>query len=248
MSAEFQAELRERAAREQKATTAVATGTKTVTAPAANAVTAPDSRTALEQYHAEDGTGMNPGRPARFNGKDGFFFMADDDSRIDENTDWVALVDQIAIGRIRFNGEGQAPDVVQGLLYEGYRRPPRESLGDNDESQWPVGLSGDHEDPWRDTVALVLQRADTGELATFTTMSKTGRAAVEALVRHYDRLQKTHPDVYPIVRLKLGGFQSRYGWTHKPVFAIVGKHPKNSAAQPDSSLSADMNDALPLFD
>ena len=53
-----------------------------------------------------------------------------------------------------------------------------------------------------------------------------------------------------VVRLKSGGFShkdERIGWVHTPVFAVVGKAPKASAAIPDTSLSGDMNDEIPDF-
>ena len=58
-------------------------------------------------------------------------------------------------------------------------------------------------------------------------------------------MQKTHPDQYPVVRLKIGGFNhrdDRVGWVATPVLAVVGRVPKDSAAKPDSSPTADMND------
>ena len=54
---------------------------------------------------------------------------------------------------------------------------------------------------------LVLRRPATLELATFSTMSKTGRRAVGTLLKHYDRLQNSTPGAYPAVRLKPGGYQ-----------------------------------------
>ena len=81
-----------------------------------------------------------------------------------------------------------------------------------------------------------------------TTSSVTGRRAVGNLLRHYDRLQKTHPDMYPVVRLKVGGFNHRdprVGWVPVPVFAVVGRHPKDDAAKPDSSPTADFDDTIP---
>jgi hypothetical protein len=96
---------------------------------------------------------------------------------------------------------------------------------------------------------MMLQRADTGELFTFVTSSVTGRRAIGTLLRHYDRMQRTHPDQYPVIRLKIGGFQhkdDRVGWVKVPVLAVVGRQAKDDAARPDTSLAADMNDSLPF--
>jgi hypothetical protein len=86
------------------------------------------------------------------------------------------------------------------------------------------------------------------ELATGeqNTTSKTGRRAIVDLLRHYNRLHASDDDLYPVVRLKASGFQhKRVGWVATPLFVIVGKAPRNSAAKPDTSIGADMNDELP---
>lgn len=62
-------------------------------------------------------------------------------------------------------------------------------------------------------------------------------------------MQKTHPDMYPVVHLKVGGFNhrdERVGWVQVPVFAVVGRGPKDSAAKPDTSLPRDMDDRIPF--
>ena len=54
--------------------------------------------------------------------------------------------------------------------------------------------------------------------------------------------------MYPVVRLKVGGFNhrdERVGWINTPMFAVVGRMPKDSAAKPDTSLAAQMDDELP---
>src|SRR5262245_16316182 len=56
-------------------------------------------------------------------------------------------------------------------------------------------------DPWQHHIYLVLQNGATGELFTFATSTDTGRRAAGNLLRHYDRLTRTHPDMYPVVRL-----------------------------------------------
>jgi hypothetical protein len=57
---------------------------------------------------------------------------------------------------------------------------------------------------------------------------------------------RTDPDSYPVVRLKPSGYEhKKFGWVDTPSFAIAGRTPKTSTAIPDTSVEADMNDAIP---
>ena len=81
----------------------------------------------------------------------------------------------------------------------------------------------------------------------FVTSSRTGRRAVGNLLRHHQRAQKTNPHEVPIVRLGKGGFQhkdTRVGFVSTPVFIVVGRTDRSSAATPDTSLAADLNDEI----
>jgi hypothetical protein len=181
--------------------------------------------------------------------KDHMFVTPDDGGEIGDDVDFVALCDQTMIGLIKFDHNGGPPDRRMGLLYDGFTMPDRNTLGDLNVAEWELGLDGKPQDPWQHFIYLVLQRGDTRELFTYTTSSITGRRAVGNLLRHYDRLQKTNPEVYPIIRLKVGGFQhrdDRVGWVNVPVLAVMGQTPKSGAAKPDSSLAADLNDEIPL--
>jgi hypothetical protein len=214
----------------------------------AAALAVPDNRTDLQRYIDEIAPASIVGRMIKFS-KEGEFITTDDDAAIGDDVDFTALVDQTLIGWIKFNGEGAPPDRHMGLLYEGFRMPARDGLGDLDQSKWELGLDSKPQDPWSHQVYLVLQRGDSGELFTLVTSSITGRRAVGTLLRHYDRMQRTHPDMYPEVRLKVGGFQhkdDRVGWVKTPVIAVVGRTPKDNAAKPDTSLAADMNDQIPF--
>jgi hypothetical protein len=144
-----------------------------------------------------------------------------------------------------------------GALYDGYIVPDRKSLGDNDEALWELGLNGEPQDPWQDQMYLVLQDAETDEMFTFVSRSVTGLRAIGNLLRHYERLKKTHPDMYPLVNLKKGGFNhrdTRVGWVSTPAFAVVGRHPKDGCMtpgddpkpRPDASPSADLEDTVPF--
>lgn len=215
-----------------------------------------DNRTAQEKYLDElaPSSGI-VGRLSKFDPKGARFVTTDDGEAMGDTNEFYALCDETLTGRIKFSDEeGVPPERHMGLYYEGYIPPARETLGDMDEREWPIGLTGKPEDPWRLMMNLVLQETETRELFTFSTQSKTGRGAVVNLLRHYDRLRRTHPDDVPIVRLKVGYYTPRerpqLGPQAKPVFAVVGKAPRNCAARPeipppDTSVDADLNDEIP---
>ena len=128
------------------------------------------------------------------------------------------------------------------------------SLGDDDPAEWPDGLDNQPSDPWLHQQNLVLQQCDTKELFTYSTQSKTGRRAVGNLLRHYNRMRRSVSDDVPVVRLRVGGFQhrdDRIGWVPTPVFAVVGRAPRDEAARPelpppDTSAGGDMSDSIPF--
>jgi hypothetical protein len=212
------------------------------------AVATPGGRTPVQAYLDEIAPATVVGRIVK-SGKEHVFGTIDDGKEVADDIDFTALLDQTMIGYTRFNGEGNLPDRIMGALYDGFVLPPRDSLGDTDQTQWEIGLNGQPADPWVHQIYVVLQRGDTAELFTYIASSITSRRAVGTLLRHYDRMRKTDANFYPIVRLKVGGFQhrdERVGWVKVPVFAVVGRVPKESAAKPDSSLAADFQDEIPF--
>jgi hypothetical protein len=222
--------------------------TGTAVAPAKSAVVAaPDTRTPQQAYLDEIAPASIVGRMVKFS-KDGRFVTADDGEPLPEGSEFIVLADQTLIGLVRFHDDAP-PDRVMGLLYDGFVMPPRNSLGDTNPADWPAGLSGAPADPWQHHIYLVLQQPETTELFTFVTSSMTGRRAVGNLLRHYDRMRRTHPDELPVVRLKVGGYQhrdERVGWVATPVFAVVGRAPRDSASKPDTSPGGDMDDEIPF--
>jgi hypothetical protein len=255
------AEQKRRAAGGLKSRTAVApTATTAATPPAetqvpatvtngGNAVAVPDNRTSVQQYLDEVAPASIVGRLIKFT-KEGTFATADDGALIPETAEFIALCDETLVGWIKFNGEGEPPDRVMGLLYDGFVMPPRDTLSDTDESQWGTGLDGKPDDPWKHQQCLVLQNTETKELFTFSTMSITGRRAVGNLLRHYDRMNRLNALLeLPVIRLRAGGYNhrdDRVGWVPVPVFVVIGRAPRDSAAVPDTSVSNDMNDQIPF--
>jgi hypothetical protein len=190
------------------------------------------------------------GREINFDHKSSGFITRDDGEKISESRVFVALMESTAVGVIRFFGKGEKPEVHMALIYDGQLPPDRESLGDNDPEQWEEGLSGKKEDPYNKQNYLPLEDPETKEAFTLVTRTLTGIRAVGNLMRHYERLRKSHPDMNPLICLKVGGFNhrdERIGWVATPNLAVVGRHPKDTAAKADSSLSADMDgDAIPF--
>jgi hypothetical protein len=216
--------------------------------PASTAVAKPGNADPVQAYLDVIAPTTMVGRLIKFT-KDGVFTTDDDGAAINEDEDFIALCDETQIGWIKFNGAGNPPDKHLGLLYDGFAMPTRASLGDNDESSWPDGLDKHPADPWLHQMNLVLQHAETRELFTYSTTSSTGRRAIGNLLKHYNRQRKTNPDEVPVIKLKSGGFEhkdSRVGWVNTPVFAVVGKTARSNAAKPDTSVKADMDDAIPF--
>jgi hypothetical protein len=139
--------------------------------------------------------------------------------------------------------KANAPDYRMGLIYDGFVVTPTEELPDRDQSKWQLGLDGKPADPHVHTIW-------SQELFTYCASNVTSRRAMGNLLRHYNRMRVTAPDFYPVVRMKVGGFNhrdERVGWVSVPVFQIVGRQPKDSTTQPDTSLAADMGgDSIPF--
>jgi hypothetical protein len=154
----------------------------------------------------------------------------------------------VQAGWIRFNGKGEAPTRKQGAVFSGFVPPPRSELGDEDQSEWETDLSGKPADPWQFQLLIPMQNVETGELFVFQTTSLTGRRAGDNLIGLCGRMEKNEPDYYPVIKLRISGFNhrdERVGWVKTPAFERVGKAAKANATMAESAVDADLNDALP---
>ena len=197
----------------------------------------------VSAYLAAHGVGMS-GTFFKF-AKDGKFRKTSDDEEIPEGTQFVVIYDQIQGGWIKFMGKGNPPERRQGNLFDGFVPPDRETLGDTDESEWEVGLSGKPADPWQLQLLLPLQNVETNELYVFNTTSITGRRAVDNLIQACSRMQRAEPDVYPVIKLRISGFEhrdERIGWIKTPAFERCGKAPKADLTAVTTSVAGDMSD------
>jgi len=200
----------------------------------------------VSAYLAAHGVGMS-GTFFKF-AKDGKFRKTSDEEEIPEGTQFVVIYDQIQGGWIKFMGKGNPPERKQGNIFEGFVPPDRETLGDMDQSEWEVGLSGKPADPWQFQLLLPLQHVETGELFVFNTSSITGRRAADRLISDCGRMQRIEPNDYPIIKLRIGGFEHRdprIGWIKTPAFERCGKASKADTTMADTSLSGELNDEVP---
>jgi hypothetical protein len=211
-------------------------------------IAVPDDRSAVQGFLDDVAPATVEG--TMFDGKRGAFVTTGSDEQvIGDDVDFVAICDQTLAGWIRFNGEGQKPDKIMGLPYEGWRQPKRDTLGNTDPAQWELGLDGKPQDPWLAQILLPMQRCDNSELYVFGTTSVTGRRAVGNLLRTYERSRRTYPTDYPLVRCKIGGFKHkdpRVGMVKVPVLCVVGRTPKDGSMVPDSKIETDLNDNIPF--
>ena len=113
------------------------------------------------------------------------------------------------------------------------RYPFRDELPDQDKAVWPVGASGQPQDPWAETYTLPLKDPDDGEEVVFTTSSVGGRGAVDKLVNAWKEAVRKGQTGLPVIALGTDSYQhDNYGWVHFPVFAY------STAASRTTSMSA----------
>jgi hypothetical protein len=188
------------------------------------------------------------GTNIKFDGKVGKFVCTQDGTPLPDNFELTCLFLLTEGGWIRFNGKGNPPDTRMGQIFGGFMPPRREDLGDLDKTQWPAGLSGRAEDPWQHQIKVPFVDKD-GASYIFSTTSITGRRAVGNLLSHCNRLAKKEPDLWPVVQLRVGGYNhrdDRIGWVATPVFAITGKAPRDGIEVGKLSTGDDLADEVPF--
>ncbi len=98
--------------------------------------------------------------------------------------------------------EGEPVDHCVGLLLEGFKTPPRDTLGDNDSSRWELDQNGKPKDPWQREARLAFVDPKTHEFFTFLASSKGSIGAIAELCRDYDLERKKHQGIIPIIALE----------------------------------------------
>jgi hypothetical protein len=131
----------------------------------------------------------------------GDWFLGEAKKPIGPTEVFVANMQEIWRGWVRWQ-DGAVTDTVVGRIVDGFALPPRETLGDQDETKWEVEPNGVKRDPWARTVYLILRRLSTEEVVTFTSSSDGGRQAVGRLSDKFDRHLKKGGGRMPMVLLE----------------------------------------------
>ena len=162
----------------------------------------PDTTTAINKYLADADPQQTIGKLLKFS--KGEFLKGQDLEPVPAGTVFAAACDMALRGYIRWADNKPAEHRLVRIA-SGAPMPRREDLGHHDKSQWEKDLKDEPRDPWGECMYLPLMAED-GELATFTTSSKSGIKSLNRLLRRYAIHAARHPDDYPVVKLKADFF------------------------------------------
>jgi hypothetical protein len=115
--------------------------------------------------------------------------------------------------------------------HPGDRHIERKELGDLDKSEWPKGLDGKPEDPWKFTKHLYLLDLETAADVTFVSNTVGGIIAVQDLCRAIDRHQtRFRTNALPEIELAWTQMATDYGPKPRPLFKVIFSAP---SAEPE---------------
>jgi hypothetical protein len=135
---------------------------------------------------------------------------------------FVAMMPGLMVGWLKWS-DGHPVDNAMGLVSEGFTIAKRDTLGDNDKSQWEVDPNGRQKDPWARGNYLILVDAKSEEVYTFASGSKGGESAIGELCRAYGGHVKMYPTQVPVIEIGAGSYRNTTYRTDVdvPTFKIV---------------------------
>lgn len=185
----------------------------------------------------EEGSGV--GRLLKYS--KGHYFANEDEVPI--GTKLIAHTRQFTRGWVKFVG-GRLVEQKIGRVIDGFALPPREDLGDTDESAWEMGNDGRPRDPWVKQLYLPFEYPETREVLTFVTGTAGGRTAVRSLVTSATR---TADRGSAIVKLATRTQKhSQYGRIEHPDFQIVGWSAEPTVTKVKDVTPAFTDDEIPF--
>jgi len=115
-------------------------------------------------------------------------------------------------------------ELVEQVLHKsGEQFPERQDLGDNNESEWELGLDGRPKDPWTLCAYIYFIEASGTRDFTFIGSSFGARKAVYGLARQVVLKRRSHPGAVPVIQLGVTSWMSKkFGKIAAPQFTVVG--------------------------
>jgi hypothetical protein len=144
------------------------------------------------------------------------------DNEIAVATEFIAHVSELARGWVKFGKDGVPPEYFIGLVRDGFKIPPRETMGSMDPKYWDKERnSGKPKDPFQRQYYLLLENAESGELCTFVTGSVGGEKAIRDLSRAYKPYAATTQ--LPIIALHVDNYKHPdHGLIYEPILKVMG--------------------------
>lgn len=221
----------------------------------ANANTATNYYTA---YGDQVASRMIRGKLLKFSKGD--YLAGEQNEDVEAGTRFIAKMDDLMVGWQCWK-DNKPTDAVMGRLGDGFQPPRRETLGDDDESQWEADpQSGELRDPWQFSNAVLLRILDEQDrvtdgdddesrgIYTFTTSSRGGINAMGALAKKYGSTMRQHPDEWPVIQIGVDSYNHKnkqFGRIKVPMFKVVGWVPKSMFVLDDEDAEQQQ---LPLDD
>jgi hypothetical protein len=187
---------------------------------------------ALDRHLSE--WGGSGGRLIAFNGSTGIHRTLDDGVEVVPGSEFVAFLHEVQRGYIKFN-EGGPPDVRMVRIGEDAEVPARESLGDSDQREWPVGLDGNKQDPWKEQYAIPMARHDAGgELFVYVARGPVAMNSVGDLLGRWRYHPKRQAGLIPVIRIENGTYPSKRfgGLKPKPILKVIDWVTRTGAPPP----------------
>lgn len=161
--------------------------------------------------------------------------------------EWIKIM-------LKFGKHGGVEQRHVYRMSRGDKVPSRESFGDDDQTQWPLGLDGHPTDPWVLQYLMPMENRITGEVVVFRSHTFGGKRAVADLVLTYGNRKKRDNPGNPVIALQKAIMPSkRFGKLERPDFVIVswdlggeGVALDSSTLPPTEPMGEEMRDEIPF--
>jgi hypothetical protein len=166
----------------------------------------------------------------------GEWFIGDSIVLNNDTTEFIAHVDSLVVGWIRFDDKKVAERI---LLRRGEQKrlPDRDELSFADKAEWPLDTKGVARDPWVKQHYLPLLDTKDGALVTFVSGTVGGRIAVGKLCDLYLKTRQR-----PVIGLDVGYFKSKeFGKVAAPAFRMIGYEDAIPAGSPEPVIASAQN-------